>query len=86
MMSVSQLCRDNSVFFEFYPKFCLVKSQVSKEVILKGEVGYDGLYQFLNLLQLARQQIKSHFTINTVFLLAQNLCQVFLLQILFQIV
>jgi len=39
------------VFFEFVSQFCLVKSQVSKEVLLQGLVGIDGLYQFPNLLQ-----------------------------------
>ena len=65
LMSVSQFCRDNSVFFEFHSQFCLVKSQVSKEVLLQGLVGADGLYQFLNLLQSSRLPLKSHITVNT---------------------
>lgn len=51
LLSVSQFCRDNSVFFEFHPKFCLVKSQATREVLLQGFLGTDGLYQFPALLQ-----------------------------------
>ncbi|XP_020237712.1 uncharacterized protein LOC109816943 [Cajanus cajan] len=46
LISVSQFSKDNSVFFEFHPSFCLVKSQATKEVLLHGTVGPDGLYQF----------------------------------------
>ena len=35
-ISVSQFCKDNLVYFEFHHTFCLVKSQVSKELLLKG--------------------------------------------------
>ena len=46
LISVSQFCKDNNVFFEFHSSLCLVKSQDSKQVLLKGLVGSDGLYQF----------------------------------------
>ena len=62
LISVSQFFKDNLVYFEFHPTFCLVKSQVSKEVLLKGLVGLDGLYQFPNLLQLP----KSKSSVNTI--------------------
>lgn len=48
LMSVSKFAQDNSVFFEFHPKFCVVKSQASSEVLLRGLVGDDGLYKFPN--------------------------------------
>lgn len=47
LMSVSKFAQDNKVFFEFHPKFCVVKSQASSEVLLRGLVGADGLYKFL---------------------------------------
>ena len=50
LISVSQFCKDNNVFFEFHSSFCLVKSQDSKHVLLKGLVGSDGLYQLPQLL------------------------------------
>ena len=59
-------CWGNSVFFEFHSEFCLVKSQVSKELLLKGMVGCDGLYQFPDLFQSARQQLKPSFTVNSI--------------------
>jgi histone deacetylase 1/2 len=46
LLSVSKFAQDNQVFFEFHPSFCLVKSQASSEVLLRGEVGADGLYKF----------------------------------------
>lgn len=48
LMSVSKFAQDNNVFFEFHPKFCVVKSQASSEVLLCGSVGSDGLYKFPN--------------------------------------
>jgi len=48
-MSVSQFAKDNSVFFEFHPHMCLVKSQGTNRVLLQGVVGADGLYSFCNL-------------------------------------
>lgn len=37
LVSVSKFCKDNSVFLEFHPDSCCVKSQVSKETLLEGE-------------------------------------------------
>lgn len=48
LISVSKFAQDNNVFFEFHPKFCVVKSQASSEVLLRGLVGNDGLYKFPN--------------------------------------
>lgn len=45
LLSVSK-----SVFSEFYPDICLVKSQGSNEILLKGLLGQDCLYKFPNLL------------------------------------
>ncbi|GAU29238.1 hypothetical protein TSUD_362280 [Trifolium subterraneum] len=46
LLSVSRFARDNNVFFEFHPYFCYVKSQGSKQTLLEGTVGSDGLYKF----------------------------------------
>ena len=45
LLSVSQFCLDNNVFFEFHSRFCLVKDQDSKIVVLKGTLN-NGLYVF----------------------------------------
>nr|KYP52268.1 Retrovirus-related Pol polyprotein from transposon TNT 1-94 [Cajanus cajan] len=50
LISVSQFCKDNFVFFEFHSTFCLVKSQDTNETLLFEVVGPDGLYQFPSLL------------------------------------
>lgn len=49
LISVSQFARDNRVYFEFHPDFCLIKSQATSEVLLEGSLGKDGLYSFENL-------------------------------------
>jgi histone deacetylase 1/2 len=46
LLSVSKFAQDNNVMFEFHPYTCYVKSQDSKQVLLEGTVGIDGLYQF----------------------------------------
>ena len=46
---MSQIAKDNSVFFEFHPHLCLVKSQETNKILLQGVVGADGLYSFHNL-------------------------------------
>lgn len=46
LISVSQFAKDNAVYFEFHPTFCVVKSQGTSEVLLRGELGEDGLYRF----------------------------------------
>jgi len=50
LLSVSKFAKDNNVYFEFHPSFCVVKSQGSNQVLLHGLVGSDGLYHFPNLL------------------------------------
>ena len=49
LLSVSQFGKDNSVFYEFHPHVCLVKSQKTNKSLLRGVVGVDGLYSFHNL-------------------------------------
>lgn len=49
LFSVGQFAKDNDVFFEFHSIFCLVKSQGSNEIILKGLLDQDGLYKFSGL-------------------------------------
>ena len=38
-----------NVFFEFFPNFCFVKSQVSMEILLQGKLK-DGLYLYENVI------------------------------------
>lgn len=59
LVSVSKFAKDNHVFFEFHSDKCLVKSQVTNEVLLRGEVGADGLYQFTNLHLLPKHTLLS---------------------------
>jgi len=49
LFSVSTFSRDNHVYFEFHSNFCLVKSQTTNKVLLRGVVGSEGLYSFPNL-------------------------------------
>jgi histone deacetylase 1/2 len=49
LISVSQFAKDNAVFFEFHPNHCVVKSEATKEILLQGNVGADGLYCFSNI-------------------------------------
>lgn len=49
LVSISKFARDKKVFFEFYPSCCYVKSQGSKQVLLKGILGNDGFYCFENV-------------------------------------
>jgi len=44
LTSVSKFAKDNQVYFEFYSHFCVVKSQISNEILLQGPVGLDGLF------------------------------------------
>jgi histone deacetylase 1/2 len=48
LISVSQFAKDNAVF-EFHPNHCVVKSEATKEILLQGNVGADGLYCFSNI-------------------------------------
>lgn len=45
---MSKFARDNNVFFEFHSNYCVVKSQVTNEVLLQGSLGFYGLYVFPN--------------------------------------
>lgn len=49
LTSVSKFARNNQVYFEFHSHFCVVKSQVSNEILLQGSIGPDGLYSFPTL-------------------------------------
>lgn len=53
------------VFFEFHPSYCVVKSQISKEVLLQGKVGQDGLYHFPNLLHPPRKLAPATVSVHT---------------------
>jgi histone deacetylase 1/2 len=46
LLSVSKFAQDNNVIFEFHPYKCFVKSQASRQILLEGQVGVDGLYIF----------------------------------------
>ncbi|PNX93258.1 histone deacetylase, partial [Trifolium pratense] len=46
LLSVSKFAQDNNVIFEFHPYKCYVKSQDYRQILLEGNVGSDGLYQF----------------------------------------
>jgi hypothetical protein len=50
LLSVSQIARDNAVYFEFHPNVYFVKSEGSNEILLKGILDQDGLYKFPSLL------------------------------------
>ena len=45
LLSVSKFAKDNVVYFEFFPNFCYVKDQASKEILMAGRVK-NGLYVF----------------------------------------
>lgn len=45
LISVSQFCTDNAVFFEFHSNSCFVKDRETKKVLLEGIVD-EGLYKF----------------------------------------
>lgn len=45
IISVSQFAEDNSVFFEFHPKFCFVKDRATSTVLLHRTL-HEGLYRF----------------------------------------
>ncbi|XP_019435399.1 PREDICTED: uncharacterized protein LOC109341880 [Lupinus angustifolius] len=51
LLSVSQFAKDNHCFFEFHPNHCLVKSQATKQVLLKGSLTAKGLYAFSSLVK-----------------------------------
>lgn len=41
LISVSQFDRDNDVFFEFYPDYCVVKDILTKKILLQGNAFKD---------------------------------------------
>lgn len=45
LISVSQFANDNSVYFEFFPKACLVRDILTKDILLQGDLDH-GLYKF----------------------------------------
>lgn len=45
LISVLQFATDNHVFFEFHPHICLIKDQVTRQVLLRG-MPEQGLYRF----------------------------------------
>ncbi|KAL4377411.1 hypothetical protein GQ457_02G034560 [Hibiscus cannabinus] len=47
LLSVSQLTRDNNVFFEFHADGCYVKDSQTRNVLLEGRLAHEGLYQLL---------------------------------------
>ena len=61
LISVDQFCKDNNVYFLFNANECLVKSQETDDILLRGRVGSDGLYMFPGLgLQAAKSSISLH--------------------------
>lgn len=45
IISVSQFANDNKVYFEFYPKYCLIRDILNKDILLLGDAE-KGLYKF----------------------------------------
>ena len=45
LLSVSKFAKDNAMYFEFFPNFCYVKDQDSKEILMARRVK-NGLYVF----------------------------------------
>lgn len=44
LISVSKFAKDNRVYFEFHAHHCLAKYQANDEVLIRDQVGSDGLY------------------------------------------
>ena len=49
LVIVSKFAKDNNVFLEFHPNYCLIKSQDTKEILLQGCIK-DGLYMLSKML------------------------------------
>lgn len=47
--SQSRFAKDNNVSFEFHETYYVVKSQISKQILLKGVEGANELYSFKDL-------------------------------------
>lgn len=71
ILSVSQCCADNNVFFEFHSNSCCVKNQTTKRVLLEGAVD-ERFYKF-NLIKqgfldnMANQCTQSMFSLSSSF-------------------
>lgn len=65
LISVGKFAQDNHVV-EFHPQFCLVKSQASSEVLLRGTVGADGLYKLANPISHLSTSLPSHSTTSAI--------------------
>lgn len=48
LISVSQFAKENNVYFEFHPGFCLVRDLLNKNILLQGKLD-QGLYKFSNM-------------------------------------
>lgn len=48
LVSVSKFAKENNVFFEFNSDACFAKPHVTNKILLRGDVGVDGLYKFSN--------------------------------------
>lgn len=55
LISIRQFTLDNNVFFEFHPFTCLMKSHVSKQVLLEGYHGADALYHLPSLTTIPKE-------------------------------
>lgn len=64
LLSVSQFTKDNKVYFEFHPNFCVIKDQATGKILLQGLL-HDGLYSFK--MQASSPKLMSHSNINQVF-------------------
>jgi len=58
LLSVSQFVKDNNVYFEFHPKFCLVRDLLNQEILLQGRLD-QGLYKF-SLTNIIKQTDKTN--------------------------
>ncbi|KAL4325007.1 hypothetical protein GQ457_11G008030 [Hibiscus cannabinus] len=47
LLSVSQLARENNIYFEFYSNGCCVKDAQSRTILLEGVLTHEGLYKLV---------------------------------------
>ena len=66
LISVSKFCTDNNVFFLVSPKVLSCQSQVSRQVLLQGQLK-NGLYEFPPLTNDALVVFCTSTTLNTTF-------------------
>ncbi|KAL2348359.1 hypothetical protein Fmac_002359 [Flemingia macrophylla] len=79
LVNVSKFSRDNHLYFEFHPTFCLVKSHVDNSILLEGFLMIDSLYYFpaLSLQKLPQFSAVNNFsstTLTTIFLFFFKFC------------